>query len=110
MYTANPAQDPDAEFIARVLEITPAIEAMAGGAGSDMGSGGMQTKIAAAKIAMGGSGVSFMHRQGGPCSIHCRRIEEGARCTWFVPSSNTRRHPQAMDRRHHEAGRRNRGR
>ena len=37
----------------RVLEITPAIEAMAGGASSGMGSGGMQTKIAAAKIAVG---------------------------------------------------------
>src|ERR1700723_1961714 len=53
LYTANPTQDPDAEFIARVLEITPAIEAMASGTSSDMGSGGMHTKIAAAKIALG---------------------------------------------------------
>src|ERR1700723_3812437 len=53
LYTANPHVDPDAQFIARVLEITPAIEAMAGGPSSVMGSGGMHTKIAAAKIAMG---------------------------------------------------------
>src|SRR6202142_2447964 len=52
LYTADPKQDPDAQFIARVLEITPAIEAMASGTTSDMGSGGMQTKIAAAKIAV----------------------------------------------------------
>src|SRR6202044_1899058 len=52
LYTANPSEDPDAQFIARVLEITPAIEAMAGPSLSDMGSGGMQTKIAAAKIAV----------------------------------------------------------
>ncbi|MBS0398738.1 MAG: glutamate 5-kinase, partial [Proteobacteria bacterium] len=53
LYTANPAQDPGAEFIAKVLEITPQIEAMAGGSGSSMGSGGMQTKVAAARIAVG---------------------------------------------------------
>src|ERR1700704_4045912 len=73
LYTANPNENPDAEFIGRVLEITPAIEAMAGGAGSDMGSGGMQTKIAAAKIAVGAGGH------------FC--LAKGARCTWFVPSS-----------------------
>src|SRR5450432_1326143 len=53
LYTADPSEDPDAQFIARVLEITPAIEAMAGGSAGDMGSGGMHTKIAAAKIAVG---------------------------------------------------------
>src|SRR5436305_9033032 len=52
LYTSNPHEDPNAEFIPRVLQITPAIEAMAGGVSSNMGSGGMQTKIAAAKIAV----------------------------------------------------------
>jgi glutamate 5-kinase len=85
LYTANPNDDPEAEFIARVLEITPGIEAMAGGTGSTMGSGGMQTKIAAAKIAVGAgchlciAKGSFLHP--------LKRIEDGARCTWFVPSS-----------------------
>jgi glutamate 5-kinase len=85
LYTADPQEHKDAEFIARVLEITPEIEAMAGGAGSDMGSGGMQTKIAAAKIAVAAgchlciAKGAFMHP--------LKRIEEGARCTWFVPSS-----------------------
>jgi len=85
LYTANPTEDPDAEFIARVLEITPAIEAMAGGAGTNMGSGGMQTKIAAAKIAMGAGCHLCIAKGATPHPL--QRIEEGARCTWFVPSS-----------------------
>ncbi|GAC1330292.1 MAG: glutamate 5-kinase [Steroidobacteraceae bacterium] len=85
LYTANPALDPEADFIGRVLEITPAIEAMAGGAATDMGSGGMQTKIAAAKIAMG-AGCLMCIAKGG-VQHPLQRIEEGARCTWFVPSS-----------------------
>jgi len=85
LYTANPAENPDADFIGRVLEITPAIEAMAGGAGSNMGSGGMQTKIAAAKIAVG-AGCHLCIAKGA-VQHPMQRIEEGARCTWFVPSS-----------------------
>ncbi|MDP9090278.1 MAG: glutamate 5-kinase [Pseudomonadota bacterium] len=85
LYTADPTADPDAQFIARVLEITPAIEAMAGGSGSDTGTGGMQTKIAAAKIALG-AGCHFCIALGS-VAYPLRCIEEGARCTWFVPSS-----------------------
>jgi glutamate 5-kinase len=84
LYTANPHLHPDARFIPRVFEITPEIEAMAGGAGSAMGSGGMQTKIAAAKIAFG-AGCHLCIAEGAhPHPL--RRIEDGARCTWFVPS------------------------
>src|SRR6202042_2187736 len=85
LYTADPKEDPDAHFIARVLEITPAIEAMAGGAGSDMGSGGMHTKIAAARIAVG-AGCHLCIAKGAH-QHPLQRIEEGVRCTWFVPSS-----------------------
>ena len=85
LYSANPNDHPDAKFIPRVFEITPEIEAMAGGAGSQMGSGGMQTKIAAAKIAVAAGChlciAKGAHRQ------PLKRIEDGARCTWFVPSS-----------------------
>jgi glutamate 5-kinase len=90
LYTANPSENPDAQFIARVLEITPAIEAMASGAGTDMGSGGMQTKIAAAKIAVG-AGCHLCIAKGAHAHP-LQRIEDGALCTWFVPSSN----PMAM--------------
>src|ERR1700682_4109382 len=43
LYTANPHVNPNAEFISRVLEITPEIEAMAGGVRRDVGAGGVQT-------------------------------------------------------------------
>jgi glutamate 5-kinase len=85
LYTANPNLDPDAQFIARVLEITPAIEAMAGGSGSNMGSGGMQTKIAAAKIAVAAG--CHLCISLGSVEHPLQRIAEGARCTWFMPSS-----------------------
>lgn len=85
LYTANPHLVADAEFIERVLEITPAIEAMAGGVSSSVGSGGMQTKIAAAKIAMG-AGCHLCIAKGAH-QHPLQRIEHGERCTWFVPSS-----------------------
>jgi glutamate 5-kinase len=85
LYTADPAIDPDAQFIAKVLEITPAIEAMATGSSSDMGSGGMQTKIAAAKIAVS-AGCHLCIARGAEAHP-LKRIEDGERCTWFVPSS-----------------------
>ena len=85
LYTANPHHNPEAELISRVLDITPAIEAMAGGTTSGFGTGGMQTKIAAAKIAVG-AGCHLCIAKG--ATQHpLKRIEEGARCTWFVPSS-----------------------
>jgi glutamate 5-kinase len=85
LYTADPNEDSDAQFIARVLEITPAIEAMAGGSGSDMGSGGMHTKLAAAKIAVA-AGCHLCISMGA-VEHPLQHIEDGARCTWFVPSS-----------------------
>jgi glutamate 5-kinase len=85
LYTADPKDDPDAQFIARVLEITPVIEAMAGGTGSDLGSGGMLTKIAAAKIAVAAGCHLCISK--GALEHPLQRIEDGARCTWFVPSS-----------------------
>jgi glutamate 5-kinase len=84
LYTANPLEDSAAQFIAKVLDITPAIEAMAGGASSDVGSGGMQTKISAAKIAVG-AGCHMCIAQGA-AQHPIKRIEDGGRCTWFVPS------------------------
>jgi len=69
LYTADPNEDPDAQFIARVLEITPGIEAMAGGSGSDMGSGGMHTKLAAARLRWGPDVIYAF--PWGPCSIRC---------------------------------------
>jgi len=85
LYSADPNRDPDAEFFAEVRAITPAIEAMAGGSASDVGSGGMATKIAAARIAMD-AGCHMCIASGHPLNP-LRKVESGARCTWFVPGA-----------------------
>ena len=51
LYSTNPKHDKNAKFISEVKDITPEIEAMAGGT-TGVGSGGMVTKIEAAKIAL----------------------------------------------------------
>ena len=51
LYDDDPRTNPDAKPIPLVEKITPEIEAMAGGAGTSLGTGGMSTKITAAKIA-----------------------------------------------------------
>ena len=50
LYTADPRKDPNAKLIPTVEEVTPEIEALAGGVGSSLGSGGMATKLRAAKM------------------------------------------------------------
>jgi glutamate 5-kinase len=84
LYTAPPSQK-GASFLPQVDEITPEIEAMAGKPVSGVGSGGMITKIEAAKIALG-AGCNMVIASGH--EMHpLRRILEGARCTWFVASA-----------------------
>ena len=51
LFTANPKTDPTAKLIEHVDEVTPELEAVAGAAGSARGSGGMSSKLRAAKIA-----------------------------------------------------------
>ena len=51
LYTADPHTDPTARLIHRVEEITPEIEHLAGGKGSALATGGMCTKLHAAKMA-----------------------------------------------------------
>ena len=85
LYTADPRRDGAAEFIPVVEAITPDIDSMAGGVGSEVGSGGMATKIAAARIAVA-AGCHMCIAPGEP-KHPLRRIESGARCTWFVPKA-----------------------
>ena len=51
LYDSDPRKNPQARRIPRVEEITPAVEELAGGAGSNRGTGGMATKLKAAKLA-----------------------------------------------------------
>jgi glutamate 5-kinase len=84
LYSADPRREPDARFIPDVHSISLEIERMAGGTTSAVGSGGMATKIAAAKIAIA-AGCHMAVALGR--ELHpLRRIQEGERCTWFHPS------------------------
>jgi glutamate 5-kinase len=86
LYTADPTRDPEARFIAEVRRITPEIEAMAGGSASELGSGGMATKVMAAKIAVA-AGCSLCIAAGRELNP-LRRVESGARCTWFLAEAS----------------------
>ncbi|MCW8836725.1 MAG: glutamate 5-kinase [Rhodospirillales bacterium] len=86
LYTADPTRDPNATFIPEVHEITPEIEAMGGKAGTDHGSGGMVTKLAAARICLGAGCRMVIAR--GNVSNPLKAILDGAPCTWFLPSAS----------------------
>ena len=83
LYTADPTRDPAATHIARVDAITPEIEAMAGDTAGDDGSGGMITKIEAARVALQ-AGCRLAISDGR--ALHpLKRLLEGERATWFMP-------------------------
>ena len=85
LYSADPNKDPKAQFIHEVRHITPEIEAMAGRSASQLGSGGMAAKIMAARIAVAAG--CHLCIAAGSQRHPLQRIEEGADCTWFVPSA-----------------------
>ena len=63
LYTADPRSDADAKLIPTVAAITPEIEALAGGNGTSLGTGGMVTKLRAARIA-GKAGIDMVIANG----------------------------------------------
>ncbi|MBQ8110946.1 MAG: glutamate 5-kinase [Clostridia bacterium] len=63
LYTADPRTSPDAKLIDVVDAITPEIEALAGGNGTSLGTGGMVTKLRAARIA-GEAGIDMIIANG----------------------------------------------
>ncbi len=75
LYTANPHSDPEATLIDTVESVTPQIMALAGGAGSSLGTGGMITKLEAATIATN-SGVHMIIASGSTPSV-LQRIMDG---------------------------------
>lgn len=64
VYSANPQTDPQARLLPEISEVTPEVEAMCGGAGTMRGTGGMLTKMAAARMAMN-SGIVMVIASGG---------------------------------------------
>ncbi len=88
LYTADPKRDSSAAHIPVVARLTPEIEAMGGEPPPGYSSGGMRTKLAAARIATG-AGVAMAIAVGG-VAHPLRALLEGARCTWFLPSPEGR--------------------
>ncbi len=89
LYTADPRTDADARHIPLVEAITPEIEAMAGEAATPVGTGGMASKVLAARIATG-AGCHVVLTAGNrlrPLSA----LRTGARCTFFPARTSPRR-------------------
>ena len=87
LYTANPQTHPDAVIVPEVMEITPEIEASAGGVGSARGTGGMATKIQAAKAATS-SGIHLVIASGTEKNAITRVLQGEELGTLFVSREN----------------------
>ncbi len=86
LYDAPPAANAAAKLVPVVERITPAVEAMAGAAGSELSRGGMQTKIEAGKIATRGG--THMVIASGRVAHPLAAVAAGARCSWFLTPAN----------------------
>jgi glutamate 5-kinase len=85
LYDAPPEGNPKARLVPVVSRITPQIEAMAGGATSELSRGGMRTKIEAAHIAVN-AGVHMVIADG-RVKNPIARVAARAPCTWFLTPS-----------------------
>ena len=85
LYTADPHKNPDARLLHQVQAVTPEIEALAGGAGSALGTGGMATKLSAAKRCAAG-GVEMVIANGADPRILYDIVEGRTVGTRFSPA------------------------
>jgi len=88
LYTADPKRDPQARHISVVAALTPEIEAMGGDPPPGYSSGGMRTKLAAARIAtQAGCAMAIAV---GALPNPLAALAAGGRCTWFLPATDAR--------------------
>jgi len=88
LYTAPPHLHVGAKHLPVIDKITPAIEAMAGGAASHLSRGGMVTKVEAAKMATN-AGTAMVICKGH--DLHpLNKLFDGGKCSYFVPSDTPR--------------------
>ena len=85
LYTADPRRDPNARYVDEVTEVTREVLDMAGGTGSSDGSGGMRTKVEAARIAVGAG--CRMCIATGRIARPINALLQGGKATWFLPSA-----------------------
>lgn len=88
LYTSDPRLDPTAVHIPLVDAVTPEIEAIGGEPPPGYSSGGMRTKLIAARIATGAGCAVVIGR--GHVEHPLRALEAGVRCTWFLPAPEGR--------------------
>ena len=88
LYTADPRRDPAAEHLPVVPVLTPEIEAMGGEPPPGYSSGGMRTKLVAARIATQAGCAMAITR--GDVERPLTVLEAGGRCTWFLPAPEGR--------------------
>ncbi|ATR21613.1 Glutamate 5-kinase [Roseomonas mucosa] len=88
LYTADPRRDPEARHLPAIERITDEIMAMGGEPPPGYSSGGMRTKLLAAKIATG-AGCAMAIALGTRLNP-LRHLLEGGRCTWFLPAPEGR--------------------
>ena len=88
LYTADPRTDPAARHIPVVAQITPEIEAMGGEPPPGYSSGGMRTKLVAARIATQAGCTMGIALGSVPNPIG--QVAAGARCTWFLAAPEGR--------------------
>ena len=88
LYTTDPKRDPSARHIPEVPALTPEIEAMGGDPPPGYSSGGMRTKLVAARIATQ-AGCAMAIAVGGVAQP-LQALVNGARCTWFLPAEDGR--------------------
>jgi glutamate 5-kinase len=86
LFDADPNKHPDARLIREVADITPEIESLAGASATEFGSGGMITKLAAARICVTAGCATIIANGRGLTSLQA--IEAGGPCTWFLPKGN----------------------
>lgn len=87
LYSDNPRNNPDAKIFRWIDEITDEIESCAGGAGTNLGTGGMVTKIRAAKIAVSSGSVMVIGNGSDPNVI--RDVMDAKEVgTWFKPTDH----------------------
>ncbi len=91
LYSGDPRKNRDAKLITLVEEITPDIQALAGGIGSAMGSGGMKTKIDAANIA-GKSGIPLIIAMGKDVEAIKGVLDGQEKGTLFLPKDHALGH------------------
>jgi glutamate 5-kinase len=85
LYTADPRRNDSARYVDEVTEVTRELLDMAGGPGSSLGSGGMRTKLEAARIAVGAG--CRMCIATGRVARPINVLLGGGRATWFLPSA-----------------------